>query len=128
MEDSQHAQPFGGKRILRCRERSRSEERASRVGIHRNGQPFAREVIQLAEAKLGSGDLSTGQEDAEADNGTPILVKGGSSCVHRSLHWMKALVISIWVLDITEEEVRASTSESRRGECHGTAEAGLPCV
>ncbi|RWW28460.1 hypothetical protein GW17_00007059 [Ensete ventricosum] len=44
MEDSQHAQPFGGKLTLRCRERSRSEERASRFGIQRNGQPFAQEA------------------------------------------------------------------------------------
>ncbi|RWV98561.1 hypothetical protein GW17_00038584 [Ensete ventricosum] len=29
-----------GKRTLRCRERSRSEERASRFGIQRNGQPL----------------------------------------------------------------------------------------
>ncbi|RWW60415.1 hypothetical protein BHE74_00032591 [Ensete ventricosum] len=31
---------------------------------------------------------------------------GGSSCVHRSLHWMKALVINIWGLYTTEEEVQ----------------------
>ncbi|RRT41025.1 hypothetical protein B296_00045927 [Ensete ventricosum] len=44
MGDSQHAQPFKGKRTLRCRDRCRSEERASRLGIQRNGQPFAREA------------------------------------------------------------------------------------
>ncbi|RRT55612.1 hypothetical protein B296_00017088 [Ensete ventricosum] len=41
MEDSQHVQPFGrGKWTLRCRERSRSEERASRFVIQRNDQPL----------------------------------------------------------------------------------------
>ncbi|RWV98278.1 hypothetical protein GW17_00038884 [Ensete ventricosum] len=40
MEDSQHAQPFRGKWTLRCRESSRSEERASRFDIQRNGQPL----------------------------------------------------------------------------------------
>ncbi|RWW08807.1 hypothetical protein GW17_00027729, partial [Ensete ventricosum] len=33
-----------GKRTLRCRERSRSEEWASRLDIQRNDQPFAREA------------------------------------------------------------------------------------
>ncbi|RRT68856.1 hypothetical protein B296_00017232 [Ensete ventricosum] len=39
MENSQHAQPFGGKRTLRCRERSRSEERASSKRNEDRGQP-----------------------------------------------------------------------------------------
>ncbi|RRT31224.1 hypothetical protein B296_00054459 [Ensete ventricosum] len=33
-----------GKQTLRCRDRSRSEERASKFGIQRNGQPFARKA------------------------------------------------------------------------------------
>ncbi|RRT33043.1 hypothetical protein B296_00055282 [Ensete ventricosum] len=38
--------------------------------------------------------------------------RGGSSFVHRSLHWMKALVISIWGLYTTEEEVQVQVPVS----------------
>ncbi|RRT51593.1 hypothetical protein B296_00031500 [Ensete ventricosum] len=47
MEDSQYAQPFGGKWTLRCRKMSRSEERASRFGIQRNGQERHHEDKQV---------------------------------------------------------------------------------
>ncbi|RRT58086.1 hypothetical protein B296_00026427 [Ensete ventricosum] len=84
MEGGQHERPFEGKRTLRCRERSRSEEPASRIGIRGlcvRGITRTSKLERMRSAqrlrwlsssygstlttKLDEG-LSTRQEDAEA--------------------------------------------------------------
>ncbi|RRT51342.1 hypothetical protein B296_00049881 [Ensete ventricosum] len=46
------------KRTWRCREKSRSKERASLIGIQRNGQPFAREAPRgVTREWVGEGEL-----------------------------------------------------------------------
>ncbi|RZR88753.1 hypothetical protein BHM03_00016373 [Ensete ventricosum] len=55
------------KRTLRCREKCRSEERESKLGIQRNGQPFTREAPR--------GQASEEECAQDPDNGAPKLAK-----------------------------------------------------
>ncbi|RRT84778.1 hypothetical protein B296_00002415 [Ensete ventricosum] len=62
---------------LYARDTMRTNERSFEAHVPYLRDAFDRvtKVIQLAEAKLGSEDLSTRQEDAEVYNGAPILAK-----------------------------------------------------
>ncbi|RRT53569.1 hypothetical protein B296_00030837, partial [Ensete ventricosum] len=72
LPDSQQEQSFGEKRTLRYRERSRSEERTSRLDIQKTprGQASKEECVWcIAEIVL------VGDKAQDPDNGAPILTK-----------------------------------------------------
>ncbi|RWW43760.1 hypothetical protein BHE74_00050547 [Ensete ventricosum] len=65
MEDSQHAQPFGGKRTLRCKERSRSEERHPGLAFREMANPLRERHHEDKLAKKNAQHIKIGMVEFE---------------------------------------------------------------